>query len=69
MNNPKNTLKLMHNHGIHIATFNTFRFNPFSGQTNYRSHRKCLIVDNKIAIYGGSNISDDYFNLVQANNY
>lgn len=68
-NNPKNTLKLMKTHGINIATFNTFRFNPFSGQTNYRSHRKCIIVDNKVAIYGGSNISDDYFNLVQTNNY
>ncbi|MBO6021291.1 hypothetical protein J6P59_06030 [bacterium] len=55
--------------GINVATFNTFRFNPFTGQTNYRSHRKCLIVDNKIAIYGGSNLSDDYFNLVMKNNF
>ena len=69
INNPKTKINEMKKAGINVATFNTFRFNPFTGQTNYRSHRKCLIVDNKIAIYGGSNLSDDYFNLVMKNNF
>lgn len=67
--NPKNKIYEMKKSGIHVAIFNTFKYNPITGKTNYRSHRKCLIVDNKIAIYGGSNLSDDYFNLVPLNNF
>lgn len=67
--NPKEKILNMKKNGINVATFNTFKYNPFTGQTNYRSHRKCIIIDNEIAIYGGSNLSDDYLNLVRNNNY
>src|SRR4249919_2717359 len=36
---------------------------------NRRMHNKSFIVDNKVAIVGGRNIGDDYFDANDANNY
>lgn len=36
---------------------------------NRRMHNKSFIADNKIAIIGGRNIGDDYFNASKDNNY
>jgi cardiolipin synthase len=41
----------------------------FKGSTNYRLHRKALIVDNKYALYGGSNIGDEYLSMLRSCNY
>jgi cardiolipin synthase len=41
----------------------------FKGATNYRLHRKALIVDNKYALYGGSNIGDEYLSMSKQQNY
>jgi cardiolipin synthase len=49
--------------GIEIAIFNPKGINMFKGLTNFRSHRKAIIVDNEIAIYGGSNFGDEYLNM------
>ena len=36
---------------------------------NRRMHNKSFIVDNKVAIIGGRNIADDYFDASEDNNY
>jgi putative cardiolipin synthase len=42
----------------------------FNGrQLNRRMHNKSFIADNKVAIIGGRNIGDDYFNADKDNNY
>lgn len=54
--------------------FNIVSFKPsskkiISSNDNNRSHKKYLIADNKIAIYGGANISDEYINQNIKYNY
>ncbi len=56
-------IKYMQKHGIEVLTFNPEGFNKYTSATNFRSHRKALIVDNKYCITGGSNIGDEYINL------
>jgi cardiolipin synthase len=40
----------------------------FKGSTNFRLHRKAIIVDNQQAIYGSFNISDEYIKLSKNKN-
>ncbi len=59
----KKLIKLMKRNGIEVATFNV-TINPiYGGKANYRCHRKMIIIDNEIAITGGSNIGDEYLSL------
>ena len=54
---------------IHISCFDS-RSDLRRPTTNYRSHRKFLIVDDQVAIYGGSNIGDEYLsNHLNFNNW
>ncbi|WP_169735592.1 phospholipase D-like domain-containing protein [Mycoplasmoides alvi] len=46
--------------GIIVGIFNPKKFTKYTARTNFRCHRKCLIVDNEKALYGGSNIGDEY---------
>lgn len=48
--------------GIEFQTFLPVRFSSLAN-SNYRNHRKILIVDGKRAFVGGINISDKYINL------
>jgi len=50
-------------HGIEVACFNPKGFTAFKGATNYRLHTKFIIIDNKIALYGGSNFADEYLSM------
>src|SRR5690606_7114732 len=48
--------------GVQVRYYNTSAlYRLFAIQ--HRSHRKLLIIDNKIAVTGGRNIADDYFDL------
>jgi putative cardiolipin synthase len=48
--------------GIEVKYFNpTALLNLVKGQ--YRNHRKVLIIDGKVAMTGGRNIGDEYFDL------
>lgn len=49
--------------GVEVKIFNPQGFNKYTSITNFRSHRKGIIVDNKYCITGGSNIGDEYINL------
>ncbi|WP_299224506.1 cardiolipin synthase [uncultured Psychroserpens sp.] len=37
-------------------------FSSFTGKSNYRNHRKIVVIDGKIGYIGGINISDNYIN-------
>lgn len=49
--------------GVLVAVFNRKTLTRYTSKTNFRCHRKCLIVDNETALYGGSNIGDEYVRL------
>ncbi len=51
-------------HGIKFAQFNPVRLAIVTGYANYRSHNKFVIIDNKIAYFGGLNIGDEYVGIV-----
>ena len=48
---------------IEYAVFNSTKLMKFVSNTNFRNHRKGIIVDNKYCLTGGSNIGDEYINL------
>lgn len=56
-------IKKLKEAGIIVAIFNPKTVTRYTSKTNFRCHRKCLIVDNHTAIYGGSNLGDEYIRL------
>lgn len=59
----KSSIKKLQNAGIEVEVFNPKTFYLYTSNTNFRSHRKGIIVDNKRCLTGGSNIGDEYLNL------
>lgn len=57
------TLKKMYLNNINILEFESSKDYFIASTTNYRSHKKLLLIDNKLAITGGSNIGDEYLNI------
>ncbi len=52
--------------------FGIFRLVEFlldANRLNHRMHNKLLVTDNQVAILGGRNIGDDYFNLSRDRNF
>lgn len=60
----KKFFKKLINHGIDAVAFNRIvpTINSFS---QYRDHRKIVVIDGKTAFTGGINIGDEYANLVK----
>lgn len=56
-------LRNMKNIGIEICFYNYVTWPFFSYKTNYRCHRKDVIIDGVIGYTGGYNIGDNYINL------
>lgn len=54
--------------GIEVRFYNTLPL-LFISRAQYRNHRKLFVVDNKVAIVGGRNIGDDYFDLSHHYNF
>tara|TARA_R110002033_G_scaffold29569_5_gene66147 strand:- start:2182 stop:3630 length:1449 start_codon:yes stop_codon:yes gene_type:complete len=48
--------------GIEMNPFMPVMFTKFTGQMNYRDHRKITVIDGEIGYLGGINVSDDYVN-------
>ncbi|MBC3847126.1 cardiolipin synthase [Winogradskyella echinorum] len=48
--------------GIEMFSFMPVLFSKFTGQMNYRDHRKIVVIDGQIGYVGGINISDAYVN-------
>lgn len=59
----KSSIAKLKKSGIEIEVFNPKTFNLYTSNTNFRSHRKGIIIDNKKCLTGGSNIGDEYLNL------
>lgn len=59
----KSSISKLKNAGIEVEIFNPKTFNLYTSNTNFRSHRKGIIIDNKKCLTGGSNIGDEYLNL------
>jgi putative cardiolipin synthase len=54
--------------GVEVRYYNTATLLRFFA-VNHRTHRKLLVVDRKVAIIGGRNIGDDYFDLSPRYNF
>jgi cardiolipin synthase len=48
--------------GVEMHSFMPVLFSRFTGQMNYRDHRKIIVIDGEIGYIGGINISDNYVN-------
>ena len=59
----KKTIKQLKQAGIKVAAFNPPNWNIAAASVNYRNHQKALIIDNEVALYGGSNIADEYLSI------
>jgi cardiolipin synthase len=60
---PSDFVKQLENRGIKCMVFNSFR--PIlSTLQNNRDHRKLICVDGKTAFTGGTNLGDEYINVV-----
>lgn len=64
-----NIFKKLQEYGVEVACFNPKGFSAFKGATNYRLHSKFIIVDNKVALYGGSNFADEYLSMAKYENH
>ena len=62
---PWHEIKLLQDCGIEIQIFGKVRFPFISSKNGYRTHRKQVIVDGKIAHVGGMNIGDEYANITK----
>ena len=64
----KQQAKLFANSNVKYRTFLPVKFNSLAN-SNFRNHRKILIVDGEVAFVGGINISDKYINSDQSKLY
>src|SRR5690554_6550214 len=60
---PFNFRKKMKLEGIETIPFNRMNLR-LNFAMNYRTHRKIVVIDNKVAYTGGINIADEYNNYV-----
>lgn len=56
------------NRGVEIKYYNTKPIIALSS-VQYRNHRKLLVIDSKVAILGGRNIADEYFDVSPEYNF
>ena len=51
--------------GIQVTPFNPIHYSTSRVYINYRNHQKICVIDGEIAYTGGTNIADEYVNLVE----
>lgn len=59
---PFNFRKKLRKYNIMTTAFNPINFH-LNFSMNYRTHRKIVVIDNKVAYTGGINVGDEYANL------
>lgn len=59
----KKFISTLKKNNIEYSVFNSTKLMKFVSNTNFRNHRKGIIVDNKYCLTGGSNIGDEYINF------
>lgn len=57
---PAHVLAPLRDAGGKVAFFMPFFRFPFRGRSNWRNHRKIILIDERIAIVGGMNIAEEY---------
>lgn len=55
--------------GVLLYPFMPVLFTKFTGNMNYRNHRKIAIIDGTIGYVGGINVSDEYVNKPEREKY
>lgn len=56
----KKDVKYLADNGVEIYPFMKVRFHNLTSRTNFRNHRKIVVVDGKVGFIGGMNIADRY---------
>ncbi|MDR1552930.1 MAG: cardiolipin synthase [Prevotellaceae bacterium] len=56
----KKDVKSFTKNGIEMFAFGKVRFHKLTNKSNFRNHRKIVVVDGKIGFAGGMNIADRY---------
>jgi cardiolipin synthase len=56
----KKDVKTFTSNGIDMFAFGKVRFHRLTSKTNFRNHRKIVVIDGKIGFVGGMNIADRY---------
>lgn len=62
---PRMVAELAKYKNINIAKFESDRDVWTRSANNFRSHKKMLVIDDEIALYGGSNLADEYIGIKQ----
>ncbi len=65
----KKIIKKMRQEGINFELFTNGKIQLLRGSQNTRNHKKILIIDNQKALYGGSNLSEEYLPYQENNSY
>ncbi len=60
-----NFTKELRQEGIQAVRFNPVHVNVFTLLINYRNHQKIAIIDGNIGYTGGTNIADEYANIIR----
>lgn len=55
--------------GVNHKPFMPVFFSSLTGKSNYRNHRKVVVIDGQIGYLGGINISDNYINTKDSEKY
>ncbi len=65
----RTTKKRLSNSGVNHEPFMPVLFSSLTGKSNYRNHRKVIVIDGRIGYLGGINISDNYINSSDSEQY
>ncbi len=65
----RRTIKQLRNAGVEIEFFRKLWTPKYFIKSNYRDHRKIVIVDGKTGFVGGINVADYYINTVDTKHY
>lgn len=60
---PTYKIKQLERLGVEIKKLNPINFPFINSNNGYRTHRKFVVIDGKIAHTGGTNIADEYVNI------
>lgn len=55
--------------GVQFNSFMPVLFPKFTGKMNYRNHRKIVVIDGTVGYVGGINVSDNYVNKPNKEDY
>lgn len=61
--------RLLDKSGVEHFPFMPVFFSSLTGKSNYRNHRKIVVIDGKVGYIGGINISDTYINTPNREGY